>query len=205
MMRLYFFIAVFFISLTVANKAKSTPLQVGDKVPENLVLYTGMGNSYKFSKVAASQPSLIVFYRGSWCPYGVKQLKELRLIDLELTRMGFQVFALSPDQPSYLKRMADKIEGSFVLLSDRGGLAQRAFGVARRTDPEFVEELKKNGVFLREITGLIQVELPMYALFLTDSRGVIQFSYTNEDHVKTLEMTRILEEAKRIHGIEQVR
>lgn len=49
-----------------ANEVR--PILVGDKVP-NVVVHTVDGKPFELAKSVAEQKSVIVFYRGGWCPY----------------------------------------------------------------------------------------------------------------------------------------
>ncbi len=49
-----------------ADSDRSTPLQVGDSLPEKLVLHTADGSAFDLQKSISESPSILIFYRGGW-------------------------------------------------------------------------------------------------------------------------------------------
>lgn len=59
------------------------------------------------------KPSIILFYRGGWCPYCNRQLAELKNIEQDLVDLGYQVLAISPESPDRLQEQ--KLETEFAV------------------------------------------------------------------------------------------
>lgn len=116
---------------TTASEAK--PLKVGDKVPDGVVR-TLEGKEIKFRSTLKGSKTVVVFYRGSWCPFCNRQLAELEGIKGELKELGYQIIAISPDVPERLKEATDKNKLDFTLLSDSKSELLQKFGVAFRID-----------------------------------------------------------------------
>jgi peroxiredoxin len=94
-----------------------SPLGKGDKVPSG-VLKTASGRSVDTAKLLVGQPSVIIYYRGEWCPYCNKHLAGLVDIVDDLKSNGFQLLAISPDRPDILMDKEDLSKLSYDLLSD---------------------------------------------------------------------------------------
>ena len=45
------------------------------------------------------RPTIVIFYRGGWCPYCNMQLSDLRLVEPKLRAQGFEIVFLSTDRP----------------------------------------------------------------------------------------------------------
>ena len=121
------------------SAAEAQPLPLGAKVPSALVK-TMDGAELDLAAAVAGKPTLLVFYRGSWCPYCNKHLAALAEVEPELRKLGYQILAVSPDDPAGLAMMAEKNHLSYRLLSDRKMQAAGAFGLAFRVDPSTVEK-----------------------------------------------------------------
>jgi peroxiredoxin len=68
------------------------------------------------TSLAGDRPVLLVWFRGSWCPYCRKQLAE---IAAEARRYdGVRVLAVAPDPPEPLLKMQKELSLPFSLLSD---------------------------------------------------------------------------------------
>lgn len=111
-------------------RSKSEPIKVGDTAP-GFTLAAQNGNEVTLSK--AKSPVVLVFYRGYWCPFCLRQLSELRtLLDSTDTT---KLYAISVDPADKQKITMEKIakdgkgEVNFPLLSDPGHKIIDAYGV----------------------------------------------------------------------------
>jgi len=105
-----------------------TPLLVGTTVP-NVTVRTADGSPMSLSALLMEKPSVIVFYRGGWCPYCSRQLAELKDIEQDLVDEGYQIIAISPETPEKLQSQKLETEFAAQLISDASLNAIRAFGV----------------------------------------------------------------------------
>jgi peroxiredoxin len=64
------------------------------------------------------RPLLLVWFRGSWCPYCRRQLAELAAEVRRHPRADVRLVAVSPDPPEPLHRLAEELRVPFPLLSD---------------------------------------------------------------------------------------
>ena len=99
-----------------------------------------------------------------------------------MKNLGVQLFAISPDQPSKLKETIDKHKMGFRLLSDSDMATARNFGVAYRLDDATLAELKKYNIDVEQASGQTHHMLPVPAVFLVATNGLIQFEYVNPDY-----------------------
>ena len=91
-----------------------SPLLIGEKIP-NISLRDVDGNEIKTNKII-SKKTVLVFYRGGWCPYCNSQLADMQEIENQIIDLGYQVIAISPDAPSFLKQTEDK---NLIALQNR--------------------------------------------------------------------------------------
>src|SRR5262249_7660589 len=103
-------------------------LHVGQEAPDaKLADVTGASHSLKARY--GSGPTLVMFYRGGWCPFCNLQLHEYSEAKGEFERRGVQIVAISVDQPSAEAKTQMRHGVPFLMLSDSRLDAHRAFHV----------------------------------------------------------------------------
>ena len=178
------------------SPAAAKPLPVGAAVPSARVTDLA-GNELDLAQVVAGRPTLIVFYRGSWCPYCNKHLAALAELEPELLKLGYQILAVSPDDAVGLTAMAGKNHLNYQLLSDRAMHAASAFGVAFRVDPATVEKYRQWKIDLAPVPGESTARwLPVPAAYLIGADGTVRFAYTNADYKVRLAAADLIAAAK---------
>ena len=153
------------ITLAVGASANTAdevaPLLIGAETP-SVVLANQQGEATALDSVLAGKPSVIIFYMGGWCPFCNVQLSELAAIEGDLNALGYQIIAISPDDPQGLNDVTDKHGLGYQLLSDSEYKAMDAFGVG----------------YDNERRG----RLPVPSVFLVDSEKRISFQYVNPNY-----------------------
>ena len=157
-----------------------SPLLAGEKIPV-LQLRKSSGEMFDLNKSVSETPTILVFYRGGWCPYCSKQLSGLQEIENDLTKMGYQVIAISTDSPENLSKTMDKQKLSYTLLSDADLNAAKRFGIAFKSPKGYDK-------FLPETSGGKNVDklLPVPSVFILNKKGNILFEYINPDITQRL-------------------
>jgi peroxiredoxin len=165
----------------IYNKPQDVqPLKKGQSIP-NGELVKLEGNRVDLKTLISQKPSVLIFYRGGWCPFCNLQMGRLVKIEPDLMKMGYQILAITPDKPESLKESLEKHGINYTLLSDRTMELTRQFGLAYRLDPQTLEKMKGFGVDLDKSTGNSLHELPVPAAYVVDTKGLIHFVYFNAD------------------------
>ncbi len=139
----------------------------------------------------------MVFYRGGWCPYCNHQLNELQKIEADLQRLGYQLVAVSPETPDTIKKMTEERTLNYQLLSDFRLEVAKAFGVAFKVEPEISSLIElRYKAKLQRFAGEEKDNLPVPAVFVIDTDGVIQFSYVNPNYQVRLQPELLLKAAE---------
>lgn len=176
--------------------ADSKPITVGAVIPDT-VLRTVKGDELKLRDAVKQKPAVLIFYRGGWCPYCTRHLGALAGIEKDLTAAGFQLLAISTDQPAKLREKPDHQALNYVLLSDSTMETAKAFGIAFQVPDELVAKYKNSfGVDLEAASGQTHHLLPHPAVFIVDTAGVIRFAHVNEDYKVRLEPAKVLDAAR---------
>ncbi|HVT74114.1 MAG TPA: peroxiredoxin-like family protein [Lacunisphaera sp.] len=173
-----------------------TPVTPGTKAPAATVR-TVDGGAIELASVLAGKPTVLIFYRGSWCPYCNRHLAALAEVEPQLLQLGYQVVAISPDETAGLQAMAARNHLTYRLLSDHAMTAASAFGVAFRVDAAGVAAYRGYGVELTPVPGEPDARwLPVPAVFIIDGAGIVRFAHANPDFKVRLSGEEVLAAAK---------
>lgn len=170
------------------------PLAEGQAAPAGVV-HTAEGEPVDLAEQYRRQPTMLIFYRGGWCPYCNVQLGHLAEAEQAIADMGIQVFAISPDRPATLHENPIETEHTYRLLSDSDMTLARAFGLAFRVDAETVEQYRGFGIDLEDASGQSHHLLPVPAIYLIDRDGVIRFAHWDTDYRERLSPEALVEAA----------
>lgn len=98
------------------GREKNTLLDVGKALPE-FSLKDASGNVVTSQEIGA-QASLIMFYRGNWCPLCMAQIKEVAGQYRELESRGIKVYMVSPQSGGHTKDLAERFDVDMRFLID---------------------------------------------------------------------------------------
>jgi peroxiredoxin len=160
------------------NPRDVQPLKKGEIVPGGQLM-TLDGKMVDLKAIISRRPSILIFYRGGWCPFCNLQMGQLVKIEPDLMKMGYQILAITPDKPESLKASMDKNRINYTLLSDRTMGVTRQFGLAYHLNEKTLEGMKSYGHDLDAATGNSLHELPVPAAYVVDTKGLIHFVYFN--------------------------
>jgi peroxiredoxin len=156
------------------------PLPVGARAPA-FSARTKDGDLRTFSPGGYHKPTVLIFYRGGWCPYCNTQLNDLRHVEPKLRDSGFEIVFLSTDRPAILYSSLKATDIRYTLLSDSRLEAAKAFHIAYHVDAATLAQQRKYGVDLDATTGEPLHELPVPSVFIIDTSGIIRYVYSNPD------------------------
>jgi peroxiredoxin len=114
-------------------------LHPGDKFPALTVALAG-GGSLQLPDALESQFGVVLFYRGSWCPYCNAQLRAFQRAKDDLAEVGARVVALSVDDEATTADLIAQggLEFDVGYGADASALAA-ATGAFVNDDPLFVQ------------------------------------------------------------------
>jgi len=183
-MKKWLLLAAFAVTAAVSTSALAIDRTViADKVEDvtSVTLKKADGSSVSLQALLMQKPTVLIFYRGGWCPYCSRQLAELKSIEQDLVGEGYQVLAISPESPEKLKTQKLETEFAVTLISDESLAAIRGFGVAYYV-PNDTRKLYKDRMNVELTADITQrAVLPAPAIFILDETGTVQFNYVNPD------------------------
>ena len=180
----------------VASAKDAVPIAVGTGAPD-ANLRDLQGKEVTLRAIIAGKPTVLIFYRGSWCPYCNAHLSDLVTVEEELRSLGYQIVAISPDRTEELNRMTTEDHLNYLLFSDSQAEAMKNFGVAYRVDDTTVTNYKqKYNVDLERSSGQTHHILPVPAVFIIDRTGKIVFVHADPDYKVRMKGAEVLAAAK---------
>ncbi|MDX6190246.1 peroxiredoxin-like family protein [Flavobacterium sp. FlaQc-52] len=177
---------------TVANTATDiSPLLIGEKIP-NQTLKSAENKDVRLSDLVGKKKTVLVFYRGGWCPYCNLHLANLAQIEDQVLAEGYQVIAVSPDSAENLKITEGKDKVKYTLLSDSKGELSSAFGISYKAPQNYKSVINVHS------NGVNKDFLPVPSVFVVDTEGVILFEYISPDYKNRISSELLLSVLKNL-------
>ncbi len=171
------------------------PLVTADVAPAVTVRNIN-GQPFNLGNAFTRRPTVLIFYRGGWCPFCNRQMSQLESIQPKLIKMGYQLLAVSMDNPAHLKLSIAQHKLSYTLLSDSDAKAVKAYGPAFYVANTMVQEYKTFHINLDDAAGNSNHILPVPAVYLIGIDHVIRFTYYNPDYKVRLAPDKLLSAAR---------
>lgn len=154
---------------------KDKPLKIGAVAP-NANLLSIDGKTTTLKTALGGKPSVVVFYRGGWCPFCTSQLADLGRVQGDLTKLGYQIIGVTPDSPSALRETIAGNKITYRLLSDSKAEAMIRFSVAwKMSDNEVFQTKRMTNLDFEARMGAKHHILPVPSVFLIDKTGQDHF------------------------------
>jgi peroxiredoxin len=169
-------------SAQIAEKAEDiSPLLIGEKIPKQDLI--SVDNKAVSTNEIFNKKTVLIIYRGGWCPYCNSQLMEMQEIENQIIALGYQIVAISPDSPKFLKETTKEDKLNYQLFSDSDGKFSEALGIAFKRDKPKLDKYSegKNPGFL-----------PVPTVYILDENREIEFLYINPNYAKRLKGEMLL-------------
>jgi peroxiredoxin len=170
--------------------------QSGLKKDSQAPSFIGIDNSGKTidlkSLLKSHKAVVLFFYRGQWCPYCNKQIKELQDSLQLLTAKGAYVIGVTPETGQNIQKTIGKTHASFSIIQDAGYKIMKAYDVNYRVDDALNARLKSYGVDLEKNNGNTDNVLPVPATYVIAPSGRIIYVHFNKDYTKRASVGAIL-------------
>lgn len=152
-----------------------SPLLIGESIP----VYTlkTPDNKAVSTKDIFTEPTVLIIYRGGWCPYCTTHLSAVGQMADSITALGYKVVAISPDAPEKLVQTGEKQELNYTLYSDASGEFIQAMGLAFYAPDRY-------GKMLDKASGDMNKNhvIPVPSLYVVKPGGTIQFEYISPNY-----------------------
>ncbi|MFD0887123.1 peroxiredoxin-like family protein [Streptosporangium algeriense] len=175
-------------------------VEVGERAPD-FTLPNAVGAKVRLSERLAEGPVVLIFYRGSWCPYCNLELAAYQAALPEFREAGARLVAVSPQLPDDALSMQERHDLAYDVLSD----ADQEVMAAYRVRFELPEEIKPH---LLDVTvaALARQQpdgrwsLPVPATFVLDSSGVVRARHVTMNYRTRMEPADALRAVREIRA-----
>lgn len=121
---------------------------------------------------------------------------QLQKIESKITELGYQIIAISAERSENLRQSIERHNMKYLLLSDSKMVAARSFGIAYRVDEKTFQQYLGFGIDLEKKSGEKHHLLPVPAVFVVGTDGVIRFEYVNPNYKVRLDSDVLMAAAK---------
>ena len=153
-----------------------SPILIGETLP-NGNFQNVEGEYIQLKAILEEKPTILVFYRGGWCPYCNVQLSGLVEIEEDILELGYQIVAISPDDYKNLQSTIENNSTKYKILSDPNGEFIQEIGIAFKTSSSLKEYIIGKGQ-----KGETSSVMPAPTVMIVDKKGVIKFEYINPNY-----------------------
>ncbi len=178
------------LDLAAADVAAGA-LGVGEMAPD-FALPSAGGGRIRLADRLGRAGIVLVFYRGTWCPFCDLQLRALSSVLPAFRSNGADLLAISPAQAE----TEDERRLGFPLLTDYGNRLARLFGLVWRMPPEVVELYKARGLDLPAVNGTDGWDLPLAASYVLRPDGIVHAARIDHDFRRRPEPDTLLAQAR---------
>lgn len=151
------------------QRKPSESLKIGNKLPKfELKNVKGeiVGSADLSDKI-----TILMFYRGNWCPLCMAQIKELASRYRELEDLGARIALVSPQPHTNTVELAKKFDVNFDFLTDEGNKAARILGIE-----------SKNGIPMgMQVLGY-DSETVLPTVIITDKDGIVIWTHETDNY-----------------------
>ena len=186
-----------------ATAEQVQPLKSGQRAPAFIVKDV-TGKELTFDPNGLERPTVIITFRGGWCPYCNMHLSELHTVVAEIAAMGVDVMFLSVDRRETLyaslsaETQATIANLDYQIYSDADAQAAIAFGLAFRVQDSTIERRAEKGQDVAGSSMLTHGVLAVPAVYAIDRAGMIRFDFVEPDYTVRLPADKLLAAVREI-------
>ncbi len=184
-----------------ADDAAKTALNVGAKMPA-FSLKNQNGRTVESGDLLKQGNLVVVFYRGSWCPFCNLYLHNLQKNLAQIKAAGGNLVAVSIENPDNSLSISKKNELDFTVLSDPNLTVAKKFGIVYELPKETDELYKSKGLDVAKHNQMEKAELPLSATYVVNQKGEIVYAYLEPDYKKRAAPETIIETLSKIKSPE---
>jgi peroxiredoxin len=167
------------------NAEDISPLLIGETLPEAKLIGHD-GQEVSLNTITKEKPTLLVFYRGGWCPYCNRQLAALADTESQIIELGYQIVAISPDNYKSLTPTLDDNEVKYHLYSDPNGQFIQDIGIGFKSSDKVKQYIaKKTNMDAADV-------LPVPTVMVVNTDGLILYEYINPNYKTRLSEAMLL-------------
>ena len=167
-------------------------LQVGIEAPDFEAL-NFKGKEVRLSDLYKDGPVVLIFYRGSWCPYCNVQLQQLQSRLVDFKKYKASLVAVSVDRIDKAAEAVEENDLEFEIISNPKGDILESYDLIYKVPDELnIKYKEKYNIDLEAASGRTDHVIAIPATYIIDTSGIIVFAYANEDYKVRTSVEEIL-------------
>ena len=167
-------------------------IKAGD-VLEPFTLDDATGTPVSLDQIVESGPTVIVFYRGGWCPYCNLALRTYQQELLpQLAAFGARLIAISPQPPDESLSTVERAALEFTVLSDPGSRLADRLGIAFEQADDVLAAQRTLGLDLTKVNAEGAVRLPRPTVLVVDQDRIVRYVDVQPDYTARTEVADIV-------------
>jgi len=183
------------IVLSASAQEKPEGLFINSKAPD-FALKDQYGATVTLKDLRKKGQTVILFYRGNWCPYCNKELKAFQdSLSLILTK-NTQLIAITPEAKEGIDSTVRKTGAVFPILSDEGGKTLAAYQVAFKVDDRTINRYKMAGIDILKTNNQKEAVLPVPAVYIVNTEGTVTYRYFDDNYKRRVSVKEIIANIK---------
>lgn len=151
-------------------------LQAGDRAPDFSATDQN-GNEITLSEVLQDHQVVLTFFRGSWCRYCMKQMKDYQDSIAMYAGKKAIIIAVTPQKSEGIQKAAEISKATFPIVHDTDLRIMEAYDVISK---EKVSDYRSNFAHLEEDHS--RKFLPVPAAYVIDQQSIIKYVYFDPNY-----------------------
>lgn len=170
----------------VYDSASEIPIPTaGGKIP-NVDLVSVEGSTYSLKNLIDGKKSIIILYRGGWCPYCSAQMSGLAKAQKEIRQLGYQIIGITGENLSLISKFSNDHNLPYRVFTDHGIALAKKLNVAYKVDKATLQ--KYNGYGIQIPNGI----LPIPTLLAVNEAGTIKYVHASPDYKNRITTEEVL-------------
>lgn len=158
------------------NAEDICPILVGQQIPKVSLLDLN-NQSVDLIELVKEKSTVLVIYRGGWCPFCSSHLGALNNMEKDIQQLGYQLIAISPDEVVDLINPEAGEQVSYRLFSDPQAQFIKSIGVAFKTPAGL-----SGYIASKNPKGSVSEIMPVPTLLVINTQGEVEFTYINPNY-----------------------
>lgn len=180
------------ISFGISSDAVPVGLKKGQKAPD-FTLKTAEGKNFNLYTKLKSNPVVLIFYRGYWCPVCNRYLSAYQDSLHLITQKGVDFIAVTPETYENVEKTREKTNADFKILSDPDGKIMIAYQLNFKVTTDYQKMIEtKLHASIAKTNGQDEASLPVPATFIINKYGTIVYQQFDLDYHKRASVAEIL-------------
>ncbi|MCC9074440.1 AhpC/TSA family protein [Flavobacterium sp. F-65] len=136
---------------------------------------------------------ILAFYRGSWCPYCNLELRALQNNIAKITDNNVSLLAVSPQSPDHSMALTEKHQLTFEVLTDENNKLAKQLGISFKLQEFAIPTYQAIGINLEDFNQDDENTLPVPAVFVVDTDGVVIYKFVDTDYRNRLNIDELIQ------------